>query len=51
MNDSGFWVVSRLSGMTEKETLKYFSMMLSMLSLLGLAVTWIGSVVLPMAGK
>ena len=44
-------MVSRLSGMTEKETLKYFSMMLSMLSLLGLAVTWIGSVVLPMVGK
>ena len=51
MNDSGFWVVSRLSGMTEKETLKYFSMMLSMLSLLGLAVTWLGSVVLPMVSK
>jgi GntP family gluconate:H+ symporter len=51
MNDSGFWVVSRLSGMTEKETLKYFSMMLSMLSLLGLAVTWLGSVVLPLVSK
>jgi H+/gluconate symporter-like permease len=25
MNDSGFWVVSRLSGMTEKETLRTWS--------------------------
>jgi gluconate:H+ symporter, GntP family len=48
MNDSGFWVVSRLSGMTEKETLKSFSVMLTIVSLAGLAVTWIGSILFPL---
>ncbi len=48
MNDSGFWVVSRLSGMTEKETLKSFSVLLTVVSLAGLAVTWLGSVLLPL---
>lgn len=48
MNDSGFWVVSRLSGMTEKETLKSWSVMLTLVSLVGLAVAWLGSVFLPL---
>lgn len=50
MNDSGFWVVSRLSGMTEKETLQYFSIMLSLLSVLGLIISWGGSILWPMLG-
>jgi GntP family gluconate:H+ symporter len=48
MNDSGFWVVSRLSGMTERETLKSFSVMLTVVSVTGLAVTWIGSILFPL---
>lgn len=48
MNDSGFWVVSRLSGMTEKETLKSFSVMLTIISLAGLLVTLIASKLLPL---
>ena len=48
MNDSGFWVVSRLSGMTEKETLKSFSLMLTIVSLAGLLVTLIASKLLPL---
>jgi GntP family gluconate:H+ symporter len=48
MNDSGFWVVSKLSGMTEKETLKSFSVLLTLVSLVGMVVTWLGSVVLPL---
>jgi len=48
MNDSGFWVVSRLSGMTENETLKTFSVLLTLISLVGLVVTWLGSILLPM---
>jgi GntP family gluconate:H+ symporter len=48
MNDSGFWVVSRLSGMTEKETLKSFSLMLTIISLAGLLVTLIASKLLPL---
>ena len=48
MNDSGFWVVSKLSGMTEKETLKSFSVLLTLVSLAGFAVTWLGSILLPL---
>jgi GntP family gluconate:H+ symporter len=48
MNDSGFWIVSRLGGMTEKETLKSFSVLLTAVSLVGLIVTWLGSVLLPL---
>jgi GntP family gluconate:H+ symporter len=48
MNDSGFWVVSRLSGMTEKETLKSWSVMLTVVSLAGLIVTWVGSMLVPL---
>jgi gluconate:H+ symporter, GntP family len=48
MNDSGFWVVSRLSGMTEKETLKSWSVMLTLVSLVGLVVTWLGSLLIPL---
>ena len=48
MNDSGFWVVSRLSGMTEKEALKSFSVMLTCISLFGGICTLIGSIVLPL---
>ncbi len=39
MNDSGFWVVQRLSGFTEKETLKTWSVLLTAISLLGLVQT------------
>jgi GntP family gluconate:H+ symporter len=48
MNDSGFWVVSKLSGMTENETLKSFSVLLTFVSLVGLIVTWLGSILLPL---
>ena len=48
MNDSGFWVVQRLSGFTEKETLKTWSVLLTAISLLGLVVCLIGSTLLPL---
>ncbi len=48
MNDSGFWVVGRLSGFTEKETLKTWTVVLSVNSLAGLLVTWLASVTLPL---
>ena len=48
MNDSGFWVVSRLSGMTEKETLRTWSVQLTADSVIGLIVTFALSKVLPM---
>ena len=50
MNDSGFWVVGRLSGFTEKETLKTWTVVVSVNSLVGLIVTWIASILIPMAG-
>jgi gluconate:H+ symporter, GntP family len=39
MNDSGFWVVSRLSGFTEKETLRTWTVTLTFASLVGFAFT------------
>ncbi|MDF1711427.1 MAG: SLC13 family permease [Akkermansiaceae bacterium] len=48
MNDSGFWIVSKMSGMNEVETLKTFSVMLSLMGLVGFAVVWLASLVMPM---
>ena len=48
MNDSGFWVVQRLSGFTEKETLKTWSVMLTAISFLGLIQIMIFSTLFPM---
>ena len=48
MNDSGFWVVQRLSGLTEQETLKTWSLLLTAISLLGLAICLVGSYLLPL---
>ena len=47
MNDSGFWVVQRLSGFTEKETLQTWSVLLTAIALLGLLITLLGSTFLP----
>lgn len=49
MNDSGFWVVSRLSGLTEKETLQTFSVMLTLVSAVGLVVTLLASKLMPLS--
>jgi GntP family gluconate:H+ symporter len=51
MNDSGFWVVGRLSGFTEKETLKTWTVVTTVNSVVGLAVTWLGSLIVPMSGQ
>ena len=48
MNDSGFWVVNRLSGMTEKETLKSWTTMLTITSVLGLVLTFLASKIVPL---
>lgn len=50
MNDSGFWVVCKLSGMTEKETLKTWTLSLAVISVAGLALTLLSSAVFPMKG-
>ena len=48
MNDSGFWVVQRLSGFTEKETLRTWTVLLTAISLLGLIICLIGSSLIPL---
>jgi len=39
MNDSGFWVIGRLSGFTERETLRTWTVLAFSMSLAGLLVT------------
>ncbi|MCD8533979.1 MAG: GntP family permease [Verrucomicrobia bacterium] len=41
MNDSGFWIVGRLSGFTEKQTLATWTPMLTLIALVGLVQTMI----------
>lgn len=48
MNDSGFWVVARMSGMTNNEALRKFSFAIACLSLIGLAEVFFMSKVLPL---
>jgi GntP family gluconate:H+ symporter len=48
MNDSGFWVVSKLGGLTEKETLKSWTVLLTAISVCGLIVVLVASRVLPL---
>lgn len=50
MNDSGFWVVSKLSGLTERETLQSWTVITTVLSVSGLLVALLGAAVLPCAG-
>jgi gluconate:H+ symporter, GntP family len=49
MNDSGFWVVSRLGGFTQKETLKSWTVLLLCISIFGIIATYLISRVLPFA--
>ncbi|MEQ1852167.1 MAG: hypothetical protein ABMA01_11310, partial [Chthoniobacteraceae bacterium] len=49
MNDSGFWVVSRLSGMTERETLRSWTVLLTVTSVAGLVLTLLVARILPLA--
>ncbi len=48
MNDSGFWVVSKLGGLTERETLKAWTSTVTVLSITGFAFTWLASRFLPL---
>jgi GntP family gluconate:H+ symporter len=48
MNDSGFWVVCKLSGFTERETLRSWTLTLAVISLVGLAEILIVSRLLPL---
>lgn len=48
MNDSGFWIVCKMSNLTEKEALKTFSPMLTVMGLAGLIVILIAARFLPL---
>ncbi len=50
MNDSGFWVICQMSGMTEAEGLKFITPMSAAMAVVGLGVTLLGAWLLPMAG-
>jgi GntP family gluconate:H+ symporter len=48
MNDSGFWVVSRLSGMTERETLRTWTVAAFVTAIIGFVEVCVLSVFLPL---
>ena len=48
MNDSGFWVVGKLSGFTEKETLKTWTVAVTVNSIAGLVVCLVFSKLVPL---
>ena len=48
MNDSGFWVISKMSGMTEKETLKTLTPMATLMGLTGIIITMIAARIIPL---
>jgi len=49
MNDSGFWTVSKFSGFTESETLKSWTVLVTVMSFIGLAQCLLVSKLLPFA--
>lgn len=48
MNDAGFWIICKMSNLTEKETLKTFSPMLTVMGITGLVVLLIAAKFLPL---
>ncbi len=51
MNDSGFWQVSTMSGMTTRQTLQTFSVALTIMGCVGFGITLLGAWFLPLAGN
>ena len=50
MNDSGFWIVGKLSGMTEKQTLQTWTALLAVIGIVGGIQALVMSYVLPFTG-
>ncbi|CAD5252754.1 Gluconate:H+ symporter, GntP family [Imperialibacter sp. EC-SDR9] len=48
MNDSGFWIVCKMSNLTEQEALKTFSPLLTIMGLVGLIVILIAASIFPL---
>ena len=48
MNDSGFWIVGKLSGMTEQQTFRSWTMLLAVIGTVGFIQALVMSYVLPL---
>ena len=48
MNDSGFWLVARMAGLTPIQTLRSFSLVLSLMGLAGLAIVLLLATLVPL---
>lgn len=48
MNDSGFWIICKMSNFTEEETLKTFSVMLTIMGITGFVVIYIAANLFPL---
>ena len=48
MNDSGFWIFAKMSGLTEVETLKTWTVTVSTLAVVGLLFTMLFATILPL---
>jgi gluconate:H+ symporter, GntP family len=48
MNDSAFWIITKMSGMQEKETIKFFSYLLTVIGFSGLIIVMILSSLFPL---
>ena len=48
MNDSGFWLVQKLSGFSESEVLRTWTVLLTMISITGLIICLVGSSFFPL---
>ena len=50
LNDSGFWIITRMTGMKESETLKLVTPMMSLMGLVGLPLVMVAAWLFPMHG-
>lgn len=48
MNDSGFWIICKMSGFTERETFQNFSYLLAIMGVVGLVATMVMARLFPM---
>lgn len=48
MNDSGFWIISKMAGFSEGETFKTASMLMALMGVVGLIVTLLGAWLFPL---
>jgi GntP family gluconate:H+ symporter len=48
MNDAGFWIIGKISGLTESETLKTATILMSIMGVVGLGATMLAAWILPL---